>query len=192
MSVIEPIIRRWTRDEYYRMGDAGLFEGQRVELIDGEIVQMAPQKDLHAVIIGLASRAARAAFGASVWVREQLPLRIGEYSEPEPDVSVVSGDPRDYIGSDHPATALLVIEVSDTTLRFDQQRKASLYASAGIGEYWIINVKTRQLEVYRNPASEPSAPFAHIYGDVVTLSAGASISPLGAPSASIAVSDLLP
>src|SRR5437868_4680709 len=102
MTIAEPTTRRWNRDEYYRMGEMGLFQGQRVELIDGEIIQMAPQRDVHAACIALAARALERAFGPAYWVRHQLPVEVSKYSEPEPDISVVSGSPRDFIGTGHP------------------------------------------------------------------------------------------
>jgi Uma2 family endonuclease len=192
MTIVEPVIRRWTREEYYRMGEAGFFEDQRVELIEGEIVQMAPQKDVHAVAIGLAARALAKAFGPQFWIRQQLPVRIGTTSEPEPDLSVVAGEPRDYLGSDHPDTALLLIEVSDTTLAFDRGRKASLYASAGFTDYWIVNLIQRRIEVYRDPVTDPAAPSGYRYRTVTVHESSGSIPPLAAPSTPIAVADLLP
>src|SRR5439155_20878402 len=115
MSIAEPTIRRWSREEYYQMGELGMFQDQRVELIDGEIIQMAPQKDVHAVAIGVVRTALAGAFVANVWIREQLPLEIGPRSEPEPDLSVCSVTRRSYLGTGHPKTALLVVEVSGTT-----------------------------------------------------------------------------
>ncbi|MGB7159150.1 MAG: Uma2 family endonuclease [Tepidisphaeraceae bacterium] len=170
----------------------GVFEGERVQLIDGEIVRMATQKDVHAVAVGLTSSALRAAFGSGVWVREQLPIRIGTYSEPEPDVSVVAGEPRDYVGTDHPDRALLVVEISDTTLSFDRKQKASLYASAGIADYWIVNLIDRTLELHRGPIANPSSMYGHRYASVTAISASGELAPLAAPSAIISVADLLP
>src|SRR3954468_9558284 len=133
MSLAEPTTRKWNRDEYYQMADLGLFQDQRVELIEGEIVEMAPQKDNHAGSVSLVHRALSHAFGDGFWVRMQMPLTLNDQSEPEPDVSVVPGGERDYMrGAGHPRGALLVVEVSDTTLSYDRERKASLYAAAGI------------------------------------------------------------
>ena len=192
MSIAEPVSRRWTRQEYNRLGELGLLNGERVQLIGGEIVQMAPQKDVHAVAVGLTSAALRAAFGDHVWVREQLPIRIGTHSEPEPDVSVVIGAPRDYVGSDHPDRALLIVEVSDTTLSFDRKQKASLYASAGIKDYWIINLVQQRLEVHRDPVADPTAPFGYRYQTVTFHEPADAVTPLAAPSSPIRVADLLP
>src|SRR5688572_15390783 len=148
----EPQIHRWTRQEYYRMADAGLFHDRRVELIEGEVVDMPPQKNAHYTAILLVQRALEKAFGTNHTVRVQGPLDLGERSQPEPDLAVVPGSPRDY--QDHPKTALLVVEVSDTTLAFDRERKAKLFAKAGIPEFWIINLVDRVVEVYRTPSLE--------------------------------------
>ena len=104
----------------------------------------------------------------------------------------MAGNPRDYLGTGHPKTALLVIEVSDTTLPFDRNRKASLYAAAGIADYWIINLMDRQLEVLRQPIADASAPHGLTYGQTQILKSGEAIAPLAAPTSQIAVTDLLP
>ena len=186
-----PAPRRWTIDEYYRLGDLGFFRDERVELIDGEIIHMAPQKDIHAVSVGLTFKAVLRAFGDVPWVRCQLPLRLADSTEPEPDVSVVSGPERAYIGKGHPSTAFLVVEVSETSLDFDRRIKASLYASAGIVDYWIVNLIDRNLEVFRRPVADASAPFGWSYADRITLLSADQIKPLAA-QASVSVADLLP
>jgi len=188
----EPTVRRWTREEYYRMGEMGLFDGQRVELIDGEIIQMAPQKDVHAAVIGLAHTAIERAFDGGWWVRMQLPLELPNDSEPEPDVSVVRGSPRDYIGTGHPHEPLLVVEVSDTTLLFDQRVKAALYASANLQEYWIVNLVADHVEVHRDPVPDASAWRKSSYKTVRISRRGQDIAPLSAPQARVRVDDLLP
>jgi Uma2 family endonuclease len=190
MAVAEPTTRRWRRDEYYRMAEAGLFDGQRVELIDGEILVLPPMKNAHAVGIGLVQAALQAAFGPGYWVRLQGPLSLTPTSEPEPDVAVVPGGPRDF--TDHPSTALLVVEVSDTSLSYDRGRKASLYASAGIADYWVLNLTDRQLEVFRRPQSDTAQPFAFRYADAAVLPDTAAVTPLAAAQASVRVADLLP
>jgi Uma2 family endonuclease len=188
----EPKNRRWTYDEYYQMADMGFFRGQRVELIDGEIVEMAPQGNFHSVAVGLCEECLRGVFIANFWVRAQLPMRFSErYSEPEPDISVVVGKPRDYL-SGHPESALLIVEISETTLAYDRGRKASLYAASGIEDYWIVNLKQRQLEVRRKPVLDPSQPFGWHYGPEMVLRADESVSPLALPAVVIRVGDLLP
>jgi Uma2 family endonuclease len=190
-DVVEPRPRKWTRDEYHQLAELGLFRDQRVELIDGEIIQMAPQKEPHAASISLALEALTTAFGAGHWVRPQMPLFFDGLSEPEPDLAVVKGTPRDSVKSDNPRSALLVVEVSATTLRYDRTRKASLYAAAGIEDYWIINLIDRQLEIYRNRIADASQKFGWRYQDVTSRKLGDAISPLARPDAKIAVNDVL-
>jgi Uma2 family endonuclease len=191
MTIANPIKYRWTSDEYHRMADVGIFRDQRVELIGGEVMDMAPQRDIHAAAVSLAFRAIWGVMGDGFWVRCQLPFRIGQSSEPEPDVSVVPGSERDYIGTGHPTKALLVIEVSDSSLDFDRSDKASLYASAGIAEYWIVNLIDRQVEVNRSPNADTAARFGFSYAERRVFAAGDQIKPLSA-NGDIAVSDLLP
>jgi Uma2 family endonuclease len=192
MTLADPKTRRWTRDEYYQMADLGFFQDQRVELIEGEIIQMAPQKEVHAIAIGLGQRALESTFGIGYWVRVQLPLFLTDISEPGPDLAVVQGSPRDYLGGDHPRTALLIVEVSEANLRFDRGRKASLYAAAGIKDYWIVNLIELQLEVLRDLVADPTSPFGFTYKTRRVLKSGESISPLAHPHAVIKVSDVLP
>jgi Uma2 family endonuclease len=108
------------------MADAGLFRGQRVELIGGDIVEMVAQKDTHVIGVSLAAKTIASAFGVGFWVHTQAPLNLGKKDDPEPDVAVVPGSERDYIGSQNRADALLVVEVSDTTLAYDRGRKAAV------------------------------------------------------------------
>lgn len=173
------------------MGDAGLFNNERVELIDGKIFKMPPQKDLHAAAILLAAKAFSQIVPTDVLIRPQLPLHLGKFSEPEPDLSIVIGSVRDYVGTGHPQTALLVLEASETTLLFDRGPKASLYASAGIQDYWIVNLVDHWVEVYRSPVPDSSEPFGFRYGEKTTFATGQTIKPL-AIAVEIAVADLLP
>lgn len=183
MKAIE--MRRWTRDEYDRMIAAGLFApDERVELIDGEILQVPPQGSFHATAVQLIGEALRVAFGSGVHVRTQMPLALDPASEPEPDVAVVPGSPRDYREA-HPASALVVVEVADKTLKYDRQRKRSLYARAGIREYWIVNLVDRCVEVYQDPLQ------GH-YDSSRRCLPGDHITPLAAPDSKIPVADILP
>lgn len=190
MHLIEPENRRLTRTQYYRMAELGLFQDHHVLLLDGEIVEMAPQLNPHSVAIGLAERCLRKIFNEeSYWIRTQLPLDVSERSEPEPDVAVVPGLPDDYV--EHPSTALLIIEVSDTTLRLDR-RKAGVYAAVGVTDYWIINLVECQIEVRRNPNADSLEPFGYRYADVTILKPGDTIAPLAAPQAGVAAADFFP
>ncbi len=184
--------RRYTRDEYYRMIKAGVFApDERVELIDGEIVTMAPAGPEHASLSDPVRDLLVAAFGAGHCVRTQAPLSLGQASDPEPDVAVVPGVWRDYTRR-HPTTAVLVVEISQATLQKDRGIKASLYAAAGIPEYWIVNVEQDILEVFRDPQPDTIAPWGASYARTERLGRGATVSPLNAPAAAIRVEDLLP
>jgi Uma2 family endonuclease len=184
-------VRRWTREEYDRMVEAGILkEHDKVELIDGKILNKVPQGKPHATGIMLVQYALQKSFGDGFVVRVQLPLAPDDFSEPEPDLAVLRGSPRDYDGI-HPPKALLVVEVAETSLGFDRRRKAGLYARAAIPEYWILNLIDGRLEVHRDPEPQPDAPLGWQYASVRSLGPGESVLPLGARE-EIAVADLLP
>jgi len=186
------LLRRWARDEYERMVEAGVFPpGDRVELIDGEIVAMTPQGSGHATAVGLIEEALRAVFQVGYHVRGQRPLALDPTSEPEPDVAVVPGGLRDYRDA-HPTAAALVVEVADTTLAYDRDHKGSLYARAGIPEYWIVNLLDHTVEVSRDPAPVPEARYGWGYRTVRAYRPGDTIVPDAAPHRQVAVGDLLP
>ena len=186
-----PEQRLWTRAEYDRLTELGLFEDERLELIEGRIVRKVSHKSQHATGIRLADKALQTAFPTGYEIRAQLPLALGEYSEPEPDVAVVHGSTRDYADK-HPSTALLVVEVADSSLNVDRKIKAGLYARCGIQEYWIVNLVDRVLEVYREPVAQAEQPLGFHYGRIATLMPDQSITPLAAPQAVLRVTDLLP
>ncbi len=178
-------LRRWSRDEYESMIAQGLFApGERLELIDGEILKMTPQGSLHATAVRLAEDALRALFSRGFDVRAQLPLALGISSEPEPDIAVVKGKPRDYRDA-HPSAAVLIVEIADTTLEYDRSRKESIYARAGVQDYWIVNLVETCVEVYRDPGKEG-------YRAMIRFAPGATISPLSIREGSLSVADLLP
>lgn len=177
--------KMWTREEYDRLVRAGAFHPEaRVQLVQGEILEMSPQSPAHAAAIQLAHGALQAAFGPGCYVRVQMPMALGEDSEPEPDLAVVTEPPRSLVRA-HPMTAILVVEVADATLHFDRSRKGAVYAVAQIPEYWIVDLAGRALEVHRDPEGST-------YRTVLRLPAGTTVNPLGAPSASLQVGDLLP
>lgn len=188
--IVEPFSRRWTKDEFYRLGECGFFAGQRAELIEGEIMVQSPQKAEHFTAIKRVARILESHFGTGFDVRAQGPLALGQHTEPEPDVAIVTGQSEDYQKA-HPQSALLVVEVSETTLVYDQTDKASLYAAAGIADYWIVNLVADQLEVYRCPAPDPDQPYGARYSSVTVYSRGATVSPLAKPGTPVAVTDLL-
>jgi Uma2 family endonuclease len=182
---------RWTREDYYRLGELGFFQGKRVELIRGEIVEMSPINRPHVQATGLTADALRRVFAAGYHICVQQPILVlgaGGVSEPEPDVSVIRGGWRDY--ADHPTTAALLVEVSDTTLTYDTTTKAELYATAGVADYWVLDLNARRLLVFRDPAPIPGGTQA--YRTHLTFGESDSVSPLAAPNATVKVADLLP
>jgi len=179
---------RWTRRQCEAIREAGILTG-RYELVDGEILSKTGQKPPHAAVIGFLLRWLAGVFGAG-FVRVQLTIEVGtadpDHNEPEPDVTVTRLPVDDYVAR-HPGPEdlLLVVEVSDTTLRLDRGTKASLYAHDGIQEYWVVDVNGRQLFVHRQPA-------AGGYGEITAYRADESVATLARPEALIRVGDLLP
>jgi Uma2 family endonuclease len=152
LAQLDPEQRRpITRAEYDAMGQAGLFDDERVELIDGVIVRMAPRGSPHDTIIERLNELLLPRLVGRARVRIQLAFAAGEYSEPEPDVAVV---PRDEPWAEHPSRAALLIEVAASSLRYDRGTKASVYARAGVPEYWVVDVSDRTIEVFRAPDGE--------------------------------------
>jgi Uma2 family endonuclease len=185
MEVPAPPLRRWTRTEYARMVETGIIQpDERVELLDGEVVAMAPQKGPHASAVDVLHDLLKGAFGGNFRVRSQLPLALSPTSEPEPDLAVVKGGPWDFL-TDHPTSAGLVVEVAESTLGQDRLRKGPLYARAGIQEYWIIDLTSDAVEVCRDPGDQG-------YRSVERLRRGDTIRPLAKPDIALAVSDMLP
>lgn len=181
--------RRFTRAEYDRLIEYGvLHEDEPVELLDGRLVVSEPQGGRHATAILRARRALERAFSHGHHVRDQMPIILDEASEPEPDVFVVRGRETAY-GDDHPTSAVLVVEVADSSVKQDRVAKGGVYARAGIAEYWIVNLVARVLEVYREPVRVGGR---WKYRRVTRLKRGATVSPLAAPRARIRVADLLP
>ncbi len=182
----------FTRKEYYALDDNQFFQNQRVQLIGGVILEeTAVMNPPHATAIQLVAHACRLLFGAGHDVRCQLPINLGLVSEPEPDVAVVTGSPRDYL-VDHPKTALLVIEVAESTVEADTHAKASLYAAGGIADYWVIDLVRDQVIVFRKPRPDAKAEFGADYGELRVYHRDAKLSPLAAPTARVEVNDLLP
>jgi Uma2 family endonuclease len=184
---------RFTRAQYYEMGARGFFEGKRVELLFGEVVEMSPISWAHALAVGLVADALALAFPTGFWFNFQQPFSVPggtPGSEPQPDVAVIPGTKRAY--TDHPTVAALLVEVADTSLATDTTTKAELYATGGIADYWVLDLDNRQLHVFRDPQPLPAGLGATTYRTHLTLAPTDHISPLAAPAASILVSDLLP
>lgn len=184
--------RRWKRIEYERLVEKGVSPpGERLELIDGLLVLREPKTLPHATGIRPVAAALRRAFGPGSVIEAQLPVALDDDSEPEPDVSVVPGEPRDYVDR-HPTRPVLVVEVALDRLAFDRRRKGSLYARAGVPEYWIVNLVNGVLEVRRRPEPWSSAPYGWRYADVQVLGPDGTTAPLAAPGSVVRVADLLP
>jgi Uma2 family endonuclease len=184
-------LRRWNRTEYDRLVDLGMFQGEPLELIGGQLIVAEPHGSYHASSVGAVDRAVQAALPPGWIARCQLPVALDEDTEPEPDVAVVPGTHADYQRT-HPARPVLVIEVADTSLYFDREPRGSVYARASVPDYWIVNVVDHVVELYRDPGPDVSAPYGFRYRSVTTVVAPSVIVPLALPSVRIAVADLLP
>lgn len=183
------IRRRWSVEEFQCAIRLGLFrEDERLELLDGEIFEQMPPDPPHSSSTGFTYDTLLVAFAnVGCHLRSENPLVLtGNSSQPQPDVVVVRGS-RHLYTSRHPAPAdvLLVVEVSASTLTDDRSAKSALYAAAGITEYWIVNLRDRQLEVHRLPQNG-------IWTQTQVVSATGSIAPLSAPQSLVTVADLLP
>jgi Uma2 family endonuclease len=180
--------RRWTREEYYRAAELGLFRPEeRLELLDGEILEkMSPQKERHTVAVLIAGRVLARVFGPNYHVRPQMPLVLDDQSETEPDVLVVPGVEEAFLER-HPTAAdvRLLVEVSDTTLRLDRGDKRTAYARAGVPEYWVLDLRKRRLEVCRDPAGSR-------YRSMTILGEEDVVTPLAVPDRQIRVTEMLP
>ena len=184
--------RRWTRAEYDRLIDCGVLqEDEPIELLDGLMLVKEPKHTAHTTGVTLVAEALRTAFGSGWVIRVQDPIVLDDRSEPEPDVCVVPGSPRDY-REGHPTRPALVVEVADSGLRIARGRKARAYARAGIADYWILNLVDRLLEVHREPILLTEGRQRGRYRSIVTLGPDDVVTPRAAANARIAVADLLP
>jgi len=183
--------RRWTRAEYERLIELGVFRpGEPIELIGGELMVAEPQSSEHYTAIRKCTRVLEAVFASGWEVRTQGPIGLDDESEPEPDVAVVPGSPDDYRHA-HPSRAVLTLEVAQSSLSTDRERKGSLYARAGLEDYWVLNLIDRVLEVYREPVADGAAPFGWRYARRQVFAPSERVAPLAAP-AMVFVADLLP
>ena len=148
-------LHRFTIDDYHQIGDLGLLEGQRVELLKGQIVDMSPIKPKHAGVVAFLLHHLSRQLSEAYIVNAQNPIALSDQSEPEPDVSILRYR-ADFYKRSHPQPEdiHLLIEVADTSLEKDQKVKLPLYAAAGIPEVWIVNLPEQQLEQYTEPAAD--------------------------------------
>jgi Uma2 family endonuclease len=176
--------KRLTVEEFEELGRQGVLdEDDRVELIHGEIVTMPPVGGEHVEVVGLLTRAAVRQLGNDYLVLVQSPVRLSTDGEPLPDLAIVRDRP---YGDQLPTEAdvLLVIEVSDTTLRYDRTTKLALYATAGIPEVWIVNLRVRQIERY-------TAPHGNAYTQDAVAERGQTLSSIALPELIVPVSTTL-
>jgi Uma2 family endonuclease len=175
-------VRPILRIEYDRMVDLGLFDDERVELWQGVILRMSPQKSPHAAAVMRLTRLLVLSFAdGRAEVRVQLPLALSEDSEPEPDLAVVA--PGEYKDA-HPSTALLVIEVADSSVEGDREFKATGFATAGVPEYWIVNLRDDAVEVHLDPSG------GH-YRRIVSWRRGQTLQPQAFPDLRLSVDQML-
>ena len=183
MAVAAVEAHRWTRDEYERMAAQGYFAPDaRVELVDGVVYDMTPQGSFHSAGVRACQNILERVFADGHDVRVQMPLALGDCSEPEPDLAVVRGSYQDYAFA-QPTTAVLIVEVADKSLAHDRKRKVPDYARAGVPEAWLMNLKAAILEVYRDPQGG-------VYRTRLKFRIGDRVSPVARPEAEIAVVDL--
>ncbi len=175
---------KWTIADYHAMVAAGILNDRRVELIKGEIVEMAPEGEPHAYFSDDAGEYLTRLLGDRAKVRHGKPITLGDDAEPEPDVAVVQRLGREYLSHHpYPENIFWLIEYSESTLAKDLEIKRTLYAAAEIPEYWVANLQTRQLIVFRDPQNGD-------YNSRVTLDAGA-IAPLAFPDLTVAVAAII-
>lgn len=190
LSAVGPRPKVWTVSEFNQLGDLGVFEGQRAMLIDGVIIEEGPMNPPHRIALELATEAIRIAFGSGWRVCVQMPLHLGQTSDPEPDIALIPGSSRGAIA--HPTTASLVIEVSDTSLRYDTTDKMSLYAAGGIADYWVLDVVGRQLIVHRDPQPDSAQHFRFGYASITAFGPTDSVAALAQLTAVVRVAEMLP
>lgn len=181
---------KWTVPEFHKLRALGLLDGRRPVLLNGVILEQGPMDAPHANGVERTDAAIRLAFGPGWRFRVQLPLVLNLHTDPVPDLAIVAGA---LVGNAaHPTTSALVIEVSDTTFDTDTTDKAELYATAGIADYWVLDVTNRELHVFRDPQPLPANLGATAYRTHTIHGASDTVAPLAVPNATVAVADLLP
>lgn len=182
---------RWTIREYRELARTGLFHDAKTMLLNGELFVMGMPKPPHDFALSATYEFLRSVCPPDHYVRNQQGFDIGTDSDPGPDLAVVPGTIRDY-ATKTPTTAVLVVEVAHESLFTDTTTKAELYATAGVPEYWVIDLEHRQLIVFRDPQPLPTGLGATAYRAHLTFGPSDSVSPLLDPSTSVLVGDLLP
>ncbi|MGK7891497.1 MAG: Uma2 family endonuclease [Leptolyngbyaceae cyanobacterium] len=179
-------IKRWSVDEYHRISELGLLSDERTELLAGHIILMASKGTPHVTSLHLLANLVREQLGDTALVRTQDPIQLDDFSEPEPDLAIVQGNVLDYTEQHpRPDQVYLVVEVADSTLKQDCEVKDKLYAQAGITDYWVLDLKNRQLHVFRNLTPDG-------YTQRLILKEPNQIAPLAFPDLEITLSSILP
>ncbi len=189
---IEPLltnnVKSWTVEDYHRMSEIGILDpNERTELIAGQIILMVAKGNPHILAVRLLTRTMEASLSDQpVLVSIQEPVQLNNSSEPEPDLAIVQGNMFDY--ADHhpqPAEIYLIIEVADSTLKYDCQVKDKYYAKANIPDYWVVDLRNRQVHIFRNPT--PTG-----YASQLILAESQTVSPLAFPDVVISIGSILP
>ena len=187
MAAPAPAAARITVERYFRLVDEGVLRpDDRVELLEGVVVSMSPQNPPHAGIVSMLSELFWRRVGDRASVRVQLPLIMGALSVPEPDIAIVPGRGADYLAA-HPTTALLVVEVADSSVAQDRLTKAAIYARGGVPEYVLVNLRDDCVELHRSPDRA-----AGTFRSVRVLRRGERLQLEGFPDVEVAVDELLP
>lgn len=180
-----------TREEYQQIGQLGLFEGERLELIEGEIVEMSPISMRHNTYVDNANEAIRRIFRRGHHVRVQSTFLLANQTEIQPDIAVLVGNERDYAAR-HPDHAALIIEIAETSQVYDLGAKMQLYAWSGIEDYWVIDTSRLRLYVHRQSIADPAAQYGFRYDSIIELGRADTVAPIARPNSVISVADLLP
>lgn len=185
----EPL--RFTIEQYRALGALPEFQGLRTMLLHGEIFAMVMPNPPHDVVLGMIDDWLRTVFTSDYHVRCQMGFDIGTKSDPGPDLAVVRGSRKDYL--EHtPTEAVLVVEVAESSLFLDTTTKAELYATAGVRDYWVLDVSGRRLLVFRDPEPLPKGQGATAYRTHMAFGSDDSIAPLAAPGSAVRIAELLP
>ncbi len=186
-TILATDFKYWTVQEYHHMSELGILDSsERTELITGKIVLMTAKGTPHVIALQLIASSLQAQINNIALVRTQDPIELDDFSEPEPDLAIVKGKILDYTNR-HPTPedVYLVVEIADSTLKKDCEVKDKLYARSNIADYWVIDVKNRQVHIFRTPT--PTGYASHLI-----LQESQTISPLAFPSIVIPISSILP
>jgi Uma2 family endonuclease len=183
----DPTIKHWTVAEYHRMSELGILDADgKTELIDGQILLMTAKGTPHVVALQLSANSLSEQLKSDALIRTQDPIQLDDFSEPEPDLVVVRGAILDYTEHHpYPEDIHLVVEIADSTLKQDSEVKDKLYAKAGISEYWVVDIKNRQVNIFRNPT--PTG-----YANHLILREPNEFSPLAFPDIVLNLTSILP